>query len=114
MAKRGRRRGKAHRKQNDPLLIAVQGRVTEKEYFERLTSSLRSSAVRVIIIDKDPVTMVIEARKNAKRSEVREFYCVFDVDDTSPESIRTAVKLANQNSDSRAFCVISNECFEGT
>lgn len=112
-----RRKSAGSRKEKQAILLVLQGKVTEKEYFIGLRSHFRIPQLSIWTDSQSPDKIVensdlkISRDKNAPFSKV--FYVV-DVDD-SPTSqfengFRQAQKRSTRNT-TRHF-VVSNECFE--
>ncbi|WP_342661856.1 RloB family protein [Corynebacterium ulceribovis] len=121
MAKRergNRRRGQARaRQEKSPVLLVVQGKVTETEYFQRLRETYRIRHLSVVSQPHPPNKIVDKAKNQILRDKNAPFSAAFfvvDVDDYPRtqfhQGFRDAQTLAAQKQ--QAAFVVSNECFE--
>lgn len=112
-----RKKPKASRQPKVALMLVVQGKVTEVEYFERLRKQWEIPSLRILPISESPERMIdsalvkIDRDSNARYSEV---FLVVDVDDTSDKQFEQAFRAARRASrrKTRYTFVVSNESFE--
>lgn len=113
-----RRRGPGTRTISEPILLFVQGKCTEKDYFKLLRSRLRLQSLTIITESQSPENLVEQTKTTISRENDAPFsaiYYVVDVDETSDEQFRQAFKTAkdatNRNKTEYHF-VVSHESFE--
>ncbi|PWB52502.1 MAG: hypothetical protein C3F06_08080 [Candidatus Methanoperedenaceae archaeon] len=109
----GRRRKRGTRRENKFFVIVCEGKVTERIYFEKYRTVLRSSNIKIEIPKPkctDPVnltTYALEYRKlHLKTGDT--VWCVFDCDENTNEKIARACKIAGKN----VLLCLSNPSFE--
>ena len=112
-----RRRGAGTRKESPAVLVAVQGSVTEREYFSRLKRDLKLSSLQVYPVPVDASGMVADVKNRIPRDKNAPYSRIFfvaDLDDFSKEQIWSAIKESKdlESNGTRRSFVISNECFE--
>lgn len=98
------------RKVRDTVLIITNGKKTEKNYFENLTSSFFGMfKIKVEYKNEQPDDLVKYA-KNLDLTLYNQIWCVFDIDDTFTEGhLINALNYAKKGNINVAY---SNEAFE--
>lgn len=92
----------------DQFLILTNGKQTEKNYFEAVRAKYKTIfKITVKFMNDDPVALVNHAI--AEKSSQNRVWCVFDMDEFLPTSIKEAMRLADENNIGIAF---SNMAFE--
>lgn len=100
----------AKRKVRDTVLIATNGRQTEKNYFSCLTEHFKSIYSIKIEFRNMQCDELVNYAASLNQTDYNQIWCVFDVDDTVEEGhLLTALKVARA---SNIRVAISNEAFE--
>ena len=115
--RRGRKRPKASRQPKVAVMLVVQGKVTEVQYFERLRKQWEIPNLRILPSSESPERMIdstfvkTDRDSSARYSEV---FLVVDVDDTIDKQFEQAFRAARLASrgKTRYTFVVSNESFE--
>lgn len=112
-----RRRGPGTRTISEPILLFVQGKCTEKDYFKLLRSRLRLPSLTIITESQSPERLIEQTQTTISRENDAPFsaiYYVVDVDETSDEQFRQAFKAAKNatNRKTEYHFVVSHESFE--
>jgi hypothetical protein len=101
--------------QRKRFLIVVEGEATEKQYLEAIRRSLRLPEGNLEIVHEgctSPKEIVAAAKKKkaAQKSDPYDaVWCVFDVDQNTPQTLSEAFQMAKAN---KIFIALSNPCFE--
>lgn len=113
-----RRRGKSGSR-SDRMVVAVvlQGKVTEKEYFDRLKSEYRLPNLNIKVENCSPEQMGGKAARGLDRDKDAPFSYIFyvvDVDNTSEKQFAAAFREAEKKTSRKAThaFIVSNESFE--
>ena len=113
-----RRKGPGTRTTSEPILLFVQGKRTEKDYFTLLKDHLRLSSLTIRVESQSPENLIEQTKTTISRENDAPFsaiYYVVDVDDTSVGQFHQAFKAAkdatNRNKTEYHF-VVSHESFE--
>lgn len=112
-----RRRGSGTRTISEPILLFVQGKCTEKDYFTLLKDRLRLSSLTIRVESQSPENLIDRTKTTISRSKdapPSAIYYVVDVDNTSDEQFRQAFKAAKKatNRKTEYHFVVSHESFE--
>lgn len=113
-----RRRGSGTRTISEPILLFVQGKCTEKDYFTLLKDRLRLSSLTIRVESQSPENLIDRTKTTISRSKdapPSAIYYVVDVDNTSDEQFRQAFKAAKNATDrnkTEYHFVVSHESFE--
>ena len=112
-----RRRGPGTRTISEPILLFVQGKCTEKDYFELLKDRLKLSSLTIKVESQSPERFIEQTQTTISRENDAPFsaiYYVVDVDETSDEQFRQAFKAAKKatNRKTEYHFVVSHESFE--
>ena len=112
-----RRRGSGTRSTSKPILLFVQGKCTEKDYFELLKDRLKLSSLTIKVESQSPENLIDRTKTTISRSKdapPSAIYYVVDVDNTSDEQFRQAFKAAKKatNRKTEYHFVVSHESFE--
>ena len=94
-----RRRGPGTRTISEPILLFVQGKCTEKDYFNLLKRRLRLSSLTIKVESQSPENLIDRTKTTISRDKDAPFsaiYYVVDVDETSDEQFRQAFKAAKR------------------
>lgn len=92
----------------DQFLIFTNGKQTEKNYFEAVRANYKTIfKITVKFMNDDPVALVNHAI--SEKTFQNRVWCVFDMDEFLPVSIKEAMRLADENNIGIAF---SNMAFE--
>ena len=104
------RREQKPRKIRDTILILTNGKQTEKNYFDNLTSKYKTMfTIKVKFFNGQCDSMVNEAIKLSSE-QYNQIWCVFDIDDSLKEGhIISAIQTAQKHGINVAY---SNEAFE--
>ena len=92
-----RRKGPGTRTTSEPILLFVQGKCTEKDYFTLLKRRLRLQSLTIKVESQSPENLIKQTKTTISRDKDAPFsaiYYVVDVDDTSDEQFRQAFKAA--------------------
>ena len=105
------------RSTSKPILLIVQGECTEKDYFNLLKRRLRLSSLTLKVESQSPENLIDPTKTTISRDKDAPFsaiYYVVDVDDTSDEQFRQALKAAKKATDRKTeyHFVVSHESFE--
>lgn len=113
-----RRRGRTGtRTTSEPILLFVQGKCTEKDYFKLLKRRLMLQSLTIITESQSPENLIKQTKTTINREDDAPFsaiYYVVDVDDTSDAQFRQAFKAAKNATDRKTeyHFVVSHESFE--
>ena len=112
-----RRKGPGTRTTSEPILLFVQGKCTEKDYFTLLKRCLRLQSLTIKVESQSPENLIKQTETTISRDKDAPFsaiYYVVDVDDTSDEQFRQALKAAKKATDRKTeyHFVVSHESFE--
>ena len=112
-----RRKGPGTRTTSEPILLFVQGKCTEKDYFTLLKRCLRLQSLTIKVESQSPENLIKQTQTTISRDKDAPFsaiYYVVDVDDTSDEQFRQAFKAAKDatNRKTEYHFVVSHESFE--
>ena len=104
------RREQKPRKIRDTILILTNGKQTEKNYFNSITSQYKTMfTIEVKFVNKQCDELVNYAIQ-LNNQQYNQIWCVFDIDDSLQEGhLITAIQLAKRNNIHLAY---SNEAFE--
>ena len=98
------------KKIKDTILILTNGKQTEKNYFNNLTSNFKSMFTIKVKFYGKQCDELVEYASKLNKDEYNQIWCVFDIDDTFKEGhLIGALKLAKQHNIKIAY---SNEAFE--
>ena len=113
-----RRRGSGTRSTSKPILLFVQGKCTEKDYFTLLRDRLSLKSLTIKVESQSPEILIDRTKTTISREDDAPFsaiYYVVDVDDTSDEQFRQAFKAAKDAAnccETEYHFVVSHESFE--
>ena len=113
-----RRKGPGTRTTSEPILLFVQGKCTEKDYFTLLKRCLRLQSLTIKVESQSPENLIKQTQTTISRENDAPFsaiYYVVDVDDTSDEQFRQAFKAAKDATnccETEYHFVVSHESFE--
>lgn len=110
-----RRRGPGTRTISEPILLFVQGKCTEKDYFKLLRSRLRLPSLTIITESQSPERFIEQTQTTISRENDAPFSAIYYVvDDTSDEQFHQAFKAAKKatNRETEYHFVVSHESFE--
>ena len=114
-----RRRGRpGTRTTSEPILLFVQGKRTEKDYFERLKRHLRLQSLTIRTEPQSPENLIDRTKTTISREDDAPFsaiYYVVDVDETSDKQFNQAFKAAKDAAnccETEYHFVVSHESFE--
>ena len=114
-----RRRGRpGTRTTSEPILLFVQGKCTEKDYFKLLRSRLRLQSLTIITESQSPENLIKQTKTTINREDDAPFsaiYYVVDVDETSDKQFNqafTTAKDATNCCETEYHFVVSHESFE--
>ena len=112
-----RRRGPGMRTTSEPILLFVQGKCTEKDYFKLLKRRLSLSSLTIRTESQSPENLIKQTKTTISRDKNAPFsaiYYVVDVDDTSDKQFNQAFKAAKDatNCKTEYHFVVSHESFE--
>ena len=110
-------RGLGARTTSEPILLFVQGKCTEKDYFKLLKRRLMLQSLTIITESQSPENLIKQTKTTINREDDAPFsaiYYVVDVDDTSDAQFRQAFKAAKDatNRKTEYHFVVSHESFE--
>lgn len=102
---------------SEPILLFVQGKRTEKDYFTLLKDRLGLSSLTIRVESQSPENLIDRTKTTISRDKDAPFsaiYYVVDVDDTSDEQFHQAFKAAKKatNRETEYHFVVSHESFE--
>ena len=103
---------------SEPILLFVQGKCTEKDYFKLLKRRLSLSSLTIRTESQSPENLIKQTKTTISREDDAPFsaiYYVVDVDDTSDEQFRQAFKAAKDATnccETEYYFVVSHESFE--
>lgn len=112
--KAGRKRKMGGRRENKFFVIVCEGKVTERIYFEKYRTVLRSTNIKIEIPKPkctDPVNLTqyaIDYRRDHHLKTGDTVWCVFDCDENTNEQMAQACKIAGVN----VLLCLSNPSFE--
>lgn len=118
MAKRRGKSGKNLRRTpgdtpgRDLILIVVEGKKTEPQYFESMKQELKLATAKIEIVSAsggDPLEVVEKAKKCVKKKKFDKVFCVFDYD-KKPDKYEAAVKATTDSNFETP--ITSIPCFE--
>ena len=112
-----RRKGPGTRTTSEPILLFVQGKCTEKDYFTLLKRCLRLQSLTIKVESQSPENLIKQTKTTISRSKdapLSAIYYVVDVDDTSVGQFHQAFKAAKDatNRKTEYHFVVSHESFE--
>ena len=112
-----RRKGSGTRSTSKPILLFVQGKCTEKDYFALLRDRLELKSLTIKVESQSPENLIDRTKTTISRSKdapPSAIYYVVDVDNTSDEQFRQAFKAAKKatNRKTEYHFVVSHESFE--
>ena len=112
-----RRKGSGTRSTSKPILLFVQGKCTEKDYFALLRDRLELKSLTIKVESQSPENLIDRTKNTISRHKdapLSAIYYVVDVDDTSAEQFREAFKAAKDatNRKTEYHFVVSHESFE--
>ena len=112
-----RRKGPGTRTTSEPILLFVQGKCTEKDYFTLLKRCLRLQSLTIKVESQSPENLIKQTQTTISRDKDAPFsaiYYVVDVDETSDEQFRQAFKAAKRQliAKTEYHFVVSHESFE--
>ena len=113
-----RRKGPGTRTTSEPILLFVQGKCTEKDYFTLLKRCLRLQSLTIKVESQSPENLIKQTQTTISRDKDAPFsaiYYVVDVDDTSVGQFHQAFKAAKDATnccETEYHFVVSHESFE--
>ena len=113
-----RRKGPGTRTTSEPILLFVQGKCTEKDYFTLLKRCLRLQSLTIKVESQSPENLIKQTETTISRDKDAPFsaiYYVVDVDDTSVGQFHQAFKAAKDATnccETEYHFVVSHESFE--
>lgn len=113
-----RRRGSGTRSTSKPILLFVQGKCTEKDYFTLLRDRLSLKSLTIKVESQSPEILIDRTKTTISREDDAPFsaiYYVVDVDDTSDKQFNQAFKAAKDAAnccETEYHFVVSHESFE--
>ena len=113
-----RRRGSGTRFTSKPILLFVQGKCTEKDYFTLLRDRLSLKSLTIKVESQSPEILIDRTKTTISREDDAPFsaiYYVVDVDDTSDKQFNQAFKAAKDAAnccETEYHFVVSHESFE--
>ena len=104
------KRPQIQRKTRDTILIITNGKETEKNYFENITSKYRTEFKIKVKYKNAECDGLVQYACGFNQTEYNQIWCVFDIDESFVEGhLVNALKMARDNNINIAY---SNEDFE--
>ncbi len=97
------------REPSQRFLVVCEGEKTEKIYFEAFKVPGDVRNIKVLGLGRNTVSLVSEAIRLKEDGDYNQVWCVFDVEEYSPDEVNTACTLAKRHG-IRVAC--SNQAFE--